>query len=279
MTGVSALEPSAWHSATIAPNITQLSYSGERIEIIVGNTPQEIQDAVLALFVPEDAYEAGRYPLKFTALNTISTQPDGTRVVRWSLLNLRQSMRISLLQRTSNGAFHTLVRGPTISVVNPDEPTGVHLLAGRSPRSVLVQWTTFNPGSPQVWFGTSPDRLQWSAPASSDTYTPATLCGGRASNEGWLEPGYLHTADMLNLPKATDIFYQVGDAVTGVKSRVYSFFSHPGVGPDKSASVLLVADQGASAGDDGRAPIDVPSARVVAGRMATDALAGFDVAE
>ena len=80
-------------------------------------------------------------------------------------------------------------------------------------RELLVQWTTRDAGQPAARYGSSPDALAFTVPASSASYGAQDMCGPPASGAGFVDPGVLHTATLSGLRPGQQYWYQVGDLV------------------------------------------------------------------
>lgn len=80
-------------------------------------------------------------------------------------------------------------------------------------RELLVQWATRDAGQPVARYGSSPDALAFTVPASSASYCAQDMCGPPASTAGFVDPGVLHTATLSGLRPGQQYWYQVGDLV------------------------------------------------------------------
>lgn len=126
-----------------------------------------------------------------------------------------------------------------------------------------MQFTTRDCSRPVAWYGSSKSALDYSAPATTATYTRADVCpDSPAATLGWLDPGLLHTATLSGLQPGQRYFYQVGCMDGGASgpareaaaaaaaagggrtlSAVYDFQAPPAPGPDQTVHILALADQ------------------------------------
>lgn len=113
-------------------------------------------------------------------------------------------------------------------------PEQLHVNFGATPDAVAIRWTTAaGNATATVSWGTSAGALTNVAVGTTDRYVYSA-----AYTSPWI-----HTANVTGLPLATRIFYQVGDAATGL-SPVFSFRSSPGVGRIYPFRTAYVADIG-----------------------------------
>ena len=78
---------------------------------------------------------------------------------------------------------------------------------------MVVEWTTADPTTPVVMYGTSASSLTRTASATTKTYNASSMCGSPANSTGYIDPGMLHTATLSNLSYNTRYYYQYGDMV------------------------------------------------------------------
>ena len=123
-------------------------------------------------------------------------------------------------------AFSTAAAGPEQLWIN----------YGATPDVMAVRWVTADRDALSVvHWGLSASALTSSATGTSEVYKYGTYTSGA-----------IHTVNLTGLPLKTTIFYQVGDATTGL-SAVSAFTSHPGVGPALVPyTTAFVADVGES---------------------------------
>ena len=138
-------------------------------------------------------------------------------------------VEINLIEPAWVKHFSTAAAGPEQLWIN----------YGATPDVMAVRWLTADKSAPSVLlWGLSSSSLTSSASGSSETYT-----------YGQYTSPLIHNVNITGLPLNTTIFYQVGDAATGV-SAIYSFTSHPGVGSGPSFYpyvTAFVADVGEAA--------------------------------
>ena len=198
------------------------------------------------------------------------------------MLNFRGPTNFLLLRGSIVSPSKLLGVSPAIGPANPNEPTGIHLLALPPPGAgaddaveVGVQWTTADEASPTVFWGPAPrsaangaSGYPSSAAASSSTLSRSALCGdapasslpwaatpqqrqSNATRRGWLPPGTQHTGRMGGLDPGRRYFYSVGGSRTGPLSAEQSFIAPPSAGGGASLSFVVAADIGASWDEDG----------------------------
>lgn len=112
-------------------------------------------------------------------------------------------------------------------------PEQFHVNYGPSPDSAAVRWTTGDNATAAVRWGLSVSVLNHTALGRTDRYVYSSQ---------YTSP-WIHTTNLTGLPLATRIYYQVGDAASGV-SPVMSFMSNPGVGAIYPYRTAFVADIG-----------------------------------
>ena len=119
--------------------------------------------------------------------------------------------------------------------VAADGPEQFHVAYGATPDAASVRWATSSAAATAaVAWGTSAGALSNSAVGKTDRYVYSAK---------YTSP-WLHTTNLTGLPLATRIYYQVGDAATGL-SPVMCFMSSPGGGlifPDQTAFVADIGE-------------------------------------
>ena len=76
-----------------------------------------------------------------------------------------------------------------------------------------VQWTTRDPGTPTVKYGTKSGQYTKTATGKTVTYYAETLCGSPGNSTGWVPPGSLHRVNLTALTTSTRYYYVFGDPV------------------------------------------------------------------
>ncbi|KAL4458159.1 hypothetical protein ABPG75_013024 [Micractinium tetrahymenae] len=268
-----ALASAGSHGIHISYNTTKLHGSGQWIVVSWSGVPSPDPSDLLAVYSPPDAYAAGKAPIKFAnASDSQGHLASGAGSVQLRLLNLRADMRVVLV-RGGPDQPTVVAQGPVIRNRNPNEPTGIHLMRTRSPSDMLVQFTTHDAAQPVAQYGRAPRALAFTVPARTATYGAADMCGGPASGEGFLDPGWLHTALLTGLEPGQQYWYRVGDAKSGLFSAEYSFRAAPAPGPDQAVHILTLADQGVGEVDGSYAAMEYSPAADVAAHVIADGLA------
>ncbi|KAL4852697.1 putative dolichyl pyrophosphate Man9GlcNAc2 alpha-1 [Chlorella vulgaris] len=224
-------------------NTSELHHSGDWVKVAWKGVLEPQASDMLAVFCPPDAYEIGGAAVKYAnASDSPGYLESGAGSTALRLVNLRCDMRIVLLRADTSTVIAV---GPVLHNLNPNEPTGVHLMRTQEPTEMLVQFTTRDKGQPVVQYSYAADDAQRTqVPATTTTYKASDLCGPPASTFGWVDPGHLHTAAMTALQPGRQVFYRVGDAASGIFSPAFSFHVPPVVGSDTTVRMLVLADQG-----------------------------------
>lgn len=257
----------------ISYNVTELRASGDWVEVSWSGVRDPQPGDLLALYTPPDAYKQHKAPVKFVnASDAEGYLRSGAGSLPLRLVNLRSDMRWVFVR---GGEQPTVVtRGPVLRNANPNQPTGVHLMRTRSPSELLVQWTTRDAGQPAARYGSSPDALAFTVPASSASYGAQDMCGPPASGAGFVDPGVLHTATLSGLRPGQQYWYQVGDLGAGRWSDVFSFRAPPLPGADSTVHILTLADQGVGEVDGSFAAMEYQPAADVAALTVAEGLGG-----
>lgn len=80
-------------------------------------------------------------------------------------------------------------------------------------RQLLVQWTTRDPGTPTVRYGTESGQHTETATGATHTYSAADMCGSPANDTAYVAPGSLQIVSLDNLTESTQYFFIYGDSV------------------------------------------------------------------
>jgi hypothetical protein len=113
-------------------------------------------------------------------------------------------------------------------------PEQFHVNYGATPDAAAIRWATASASATAaVRWGTSAGAL-----ANAATGRTARYVYSAKYTSPWI-----HTANISGLPLGMRIYYQVGDAATGL-SPVMSFMSNPGVGAIYPYRTAFVADIG-----------------------------------
>jgi hypothetical protein len=113
-------------------------------------------------------------------------------------------------------------------------PEQFHVNYGATPDAAAIRWATASANATAtVRWGTSAAALSNTATGLTDRYVYSAK---------YTSP-WLHVTNLTGLPLGTRVFYQVGDAATGL-SEVMSFKTNPGVGAIYPYSTAFVADIG-----------------------------------
>jgi acid phosphatase type 7 len=211
-------------SIVIKCNISELSRNGEWVEVSWSGVSKPKEADMLALFAPPDAYHDGAAPVKYAYANSSANYiKTGSGSMSFRLVNLRSDVRFVFVKGGIDKPS-VVAEGPAIKNVNPNEPTGIHLIISSRSSEMLVQWTTRDVGTPVVKYGKTRGEYDYQVPGVTDTYSKEDMCGEPASSSGWIDPGLLHTAAMSGLEPDTQYFYIVGDEVGGRDGGGFLFF-------------------------------------------------------
>ena len=171
-------------------------------------------------------------PVRFKWVATIGPSwSSGAGSVTFQVLNYRapvcfhyfSNASVAVNQITAQG-FATLplvftndrlvVSSPAVEFVEYNEPHQLHLALTGNPGEMLVQWTSAVDDQPLVRWGMRPDALVNVVDGNSTQMTSEDLCpDSPAAGEGWINPGFQHTALLTGLQHETTYYYTVGDEV------------------------------------------------------------------
>ena len=79
---------------------------------------------------------------------------------------------------------------------------------------VTVSWTTKDPGTPTVRYGTESAQYTDETTGTTHTYNASDMCGSPANDTAYVDPGSLHRVLLDNLTDSTQYFYVFGDPVS-----------------------------------------------------------------
>jgi predicted phosphodiesterase len=124
------------------------------------------------------------------------------------------------------------------------EPTGIHTSLTSTQGQIRVVWTTSAFATkPVVSYGSS--GLEYVSEGTTSTYIRDEMCGTRASDYGWRDPGVFHTAYMTGLIPGQTYMYIVGDA----KEKVWSAPKTIKMPRNRDTTVIIYGDMGHAPAD------------------------------
>lgn len=102
-----------------------------------------------------------------------------------------------------------LAVSPVVEFLNYNEPTQVHISLTSLPDQMSVMFVTKDPIGASVRYGKASDKLDLNGSAQSRTYKQKDMCDAPANSAlGWRDPGYIHSAVMVELNPGERYFYQ-----------------------------------------------------------------------
>lgn len=220
--------------------------SGEFVTVSWSNVPNPTPGDAIVMFLNDTIDFSNTLPIRFKWVTTIGPSwSTGAGSVTFQVLNYRAPVRfhyfsnasVSIPQVQEQGfatlpltftSDRVLVSSPAVGFNEYNAPHHLHLALTGKPGEMLVQWTSAVEEGPIVRWGLSPTTLTNTVQANTTMMTPGDLCpDSPAANEGWIDPGFQHTALLKGLVPETTYFYSVGDQVgTGVVCSSVCTVSH-----------------------------------------------------
>ncbi|KAJ4979941.1 hypothetical protein NE237_010721 [Protea cynaroides] len=201
------------------------------------------------------------YPIKGQNMNEdpnyMNCKKEGNKsncsgTLSFHVVNIRTDIEFVLF---GNGFINPCVlkRSGPIKFANPNAALYGHLSSVNSSGTSVSGDKT-----PQgVLYGDGKSNITLLANSKIATFTPKDMCNGKtnvsdcpASNFGWHDPGFIHSAVMTNLSPSTTYFYSYGSSSVGWSNRI-KFRTPPAEGSDELKFI--------SYGDMGKAPLDPSS--------------------
>jgi hypothetical protein len=224
-------------TATINVSTTVLQTTGSWITV---NYQTDVSKAdsgdTIYVFSPPNVDFSTKAPVKFKSANVASYLQTGKGVTQFQLVNLRADYVIVYAQ-----GGDVVATSPVITFKNYNEPTQAHLAYTDSPSEVRLKWVTRDRVNPQVKFGVLSGQYQWTATATTATYTAKDLCGAPANSTGWMDPGLIHDAVLTNLKPNQKYYYIYGDSAYSWSSES-SFVAAPV--PGDNINIIAFGDMG-----------------------------------
>nr|QOL01233.1 putative extracellular protein TR9_041a [Trebouxia lynnae] len=242
-----ASAPAASHVSLTVNTTTIMNRTPVQVKISGVNNPTQA-DAVALYFANGDPDVSRPLKWKWAVESSPNYTTTGSGTLNFNILNQRQDLAFyffSNLSMTNGFGNKTYVgrSAQNLTLANPNMPLHGHLALTSIPTQMVVEWTTADPTTPVVMYGTSASSLTRTASATTKTYNASSMCGSPANSTGYIDPGMLHTATLSNLSYNTRYYYQYGDMKLGL-SAVYSFLTGPPVGPTSTVHFLAMADLG-----------------------------------
>jgi hypothetical protein len=119
----------------------------------------------------------------------------------------------------------------------------VHIALGNNQNEMRVMWTSAQVPNAVVVFGNERQKLQQTAQASSSSYAANDMCHEPATNvasQYFRDPGVMYEALVTGLGPDQTYFYKVGDASTGLFSKVFKFKMPPAPGKQQGEMSFFV---------------------------------------
>ncbi|XP_043692990.1 probable inactive purple acid phosphatase 27 [Telopea speciosissima] len=170
------------------------------------------------------------------------------------VVNIRTDIEFVLF----GGGFQNpciIKRSGPIRFANPKAPLFGHLSSVDSTgRSMRLTWVSGHKTPQQVQYGDGKSLTSLIRTAQVTTFTPNDMCNGNtsgsdcpASDFGWHDPGFIHSAVMIGLKPSTTYYYSYGSCSTGWSNQTQ--FRTPPAGGSHELKFIAY-------GDMGKAPLD-----------------------
>jgi len=200
------------------------------------------QDVVALFAVNGESWET-KAPIKSVyAAESNSHLSEGSGSFEVMLLNHRADVRFEFL-RSFLGISLTLGESDVITIRNKDAPLYVHLALTGQPNEMSVQWVSATNNAAFVKWGTESGNYGKVVQAESTTYTPDDLCGPPATTQGYIFPGFMHSAVLTDLIPGRKYFYVFGNEEGGYSDE-HSFVAPPEVGTSDTVKIIGLGDMG-----------------------------------
>ncbi|KAG0605547.1 hypothetical protein M758_9G067500 [Ceratodon purpureus] len=176
------------------------------------------------------------------------------------LQNGKSSLTFRLIKQREDFAFGffsgnysnpvLLAISNTVTFADLKAPAWPRLAVGKSWNQMTVTWTSgygLGDAVPVVLWGPESNKFQFTAPATTLTFTRKDMCGPPAKTVGWREPGFFHTGSMTGLWPSTKYYYKIGHRFKDGKftwGQENSFTSAPAPGQDSLQKVIILGDMG-----------------------------------
>lgn len=132
-----------------------------------------------------------------------------------------------------------------VTFAEPLAPAQGHLALTQDPTSLSLLWVSgSNATVPTVYYGLSSTSLSSSNQGTTITYGINSMCDAPANNASiWKNPGFIHSALIINLKPSTQYFYKFGSITSGW-SQTFSFISPQAPSVDEEIFVVAYGDMG-----------------------------------
>ncbi|CAD7699098.1 unnamed protein product [Ostreobium quekettii] len=268
---VSAVTWNPYRDAVMDVNVTGPVASGDWIRVSFSGIPfpdPHGKDWV-ALYVPGDADPAEVSPVKYrNAKHAEGYMDTGAGSLDFILENHRDTMRFYFMRKAPGEPF-VAAKSPLIQLANPNAPMQVHLALTANHSEMKIQWVTKDTGSPAVEWGTSPGHYTSRSKATSTTYTRDDMCGPPANTTGFIDPGVFHAATVTGVKPLEQIYYRVGDEVSGYGPE-HSFIAPPLPAASSSVIFAVLGDMGQSEVDKSNEPYQLDASLETSSRLEAD---------
>jgi hypothetical protein len=233
------------NSITIQLSTSVLAKSGDNVTVSWHGVQKPTEDDWVAAFSPGNV---ATIPIRYkTAEQSKGYLTSGSGSLLFELVNQRAEYVIAFMRGSKAKATVAALSTPLTFKKGPQEPTGEHLSITQKSGEMKIVWNSAEVKSPTVKWGEVSGNLTQSLAAHSRTYTKAEMCGGRAKNEGWRNPGVFHIATMTNLKAGTKYHYMVGDTESNIWGDEQIMYTpHP---ESTNSHVLVWGDMGHHARD------------------------------
>ncbi len=228
------------NSIVFTINTTLLARSGDAVTVTFSGVPSPTIQDFIGAFSPNNM---STVPIRYKyATNSEGYLGTGSGQLTFNLVNQRSEYVLAFVR---NSFEQPIVAAKTSEVTFKQgkiEPTAAHLSLTSNPKEMKLQWTSATVSAPTVKWSTQSQTYSQTAAANATTYKQSDLCGPRATDIGWRDPGIFYTAVMNDLLPNTKYYYVFGDSATNTWSDERVMYTpHP---KESNTHVLIFGDMG-----------------------------------
>mmetsp|Transcript_3319 Transcript_3319/g.4506 ORF Transcript_3319/g.4506 Transcript_3319/m.4506 type:complete len:618 (-) Transcript_3319:88-1941(-) len=189
-------------------------------------------------------------PAKYIPCRLFSdTKGEDVGTYNFTVTNRRATFEYALF----DGGFYKprlVARTGAITFTDAEVPMHKRVAFTNDVSEMRVSWTSNQDDSNTLHYvkwGHSADDMNNVVTATTSTYESTDLCYSPATDVGFVDPGFFHTAVISSLPEATEVFYAVGSDGYGFTSTS-SFVS--ATTTSSTTDLLLTGDMGITYADE-----------------------------
>ena len=225
--------------------------SGEEVVVSFDSVPNATLDDFIGLFCPSTGTNDTNY-IDWMAVSVLTRQKDAPKASGEGVMMLRDTREVCdfryFTPLRAGGGYAKVATSNTV-VFKKGQPLHGHIALTGDITEMRVMWNS-NDGvaAPFVAYGTSENSLTDKVQGTSHTYTNTDMCNFPANTSvakggGFIEPGFMHEAVLVELTPGKRYFYSYGQSAEDM-SRVMSFVASPETNPDYNFSFVVYADMG-----------------------------------